>query len=57
MIIATPLNIYNQEVATKLLSPFPKSETNGAIILLNDEKVIHKQSAADTARFFGFTSA
>ena len=56
MIIATPNVDYDQAIAAQLLDPFPISETNAAVNTLIEEKIIHKQSAANTARFYGFHS-
>lgn len=56
MIIGTPHKIYNQDAAARLLDMYPKSDVNQAITSLMNEKVILKQSAAETARFFGFVA-
>ena len=54
MIIATSNVDYDQAVAAELLDSFPIGETNAAVNTLIEEKIIHKQSAVNTARFFGF---
>ncbi len=55
MIIATPPETYDQNSAARLLNTFPKSETNEAVTALLDEKVIVRQPAGVSVRFFGFS--
>ena len=55
MIIGTPNDVYDERVATGILAAFSKREISAAVTWLLNERIIHRQSAAVTARFFGFT--